>query len=220
MVRRQLRRIAGRIRVIPRSRRSPIRYPVQPYQVPPPRTNWFAILSLVFGIIGMVPIGVICGIVGLILAKRGDAGRGMAIAGLVLSGLWLLPVVALIAYGLTFGRGTAGVEDLKVGDCLAEIPDSAQVWTVKTVACEEPHTGEVFAQVTVPDVDFPGQDAIIEEYEGRCEPELGIYSPAAAEDMSIALYSLYPGEETWDRGHRTVTCIAMTLPPRTGSIKG
>ena len=54
------------------------------------QTNWWAVVSLITGVIGMVLLSVIFGIVGLNRAKYGQGGRGLAIAGLVLSGLWVL----------------------------------------------------------------------------------------------------------------------------------
>jgi hypothetical protein len=113
-----------------------------------------------------------------------------------------------------------GADEVEVGDCIAEIPQGARVETVETVDCRQPHAGEVYAQLAVPDADFPGEDAIVEKYASRCEPELASYSPAAAQDMSISHVYLHPTEETWERGDRAVHCIAVTLPPRSGSIKG
>ena len=60
----------------------------EPYYAPAPRTNWWAIVSLIFGVIGGVLIGLICGIVGLKKSKEYQSGRGLAIAALVLSVLW------------------------------------------------------------------------------------------------------------------------------------
>ena len=68
-------------------------YPVYPtylypYPAPPPKTNWWAVVSFVLGLVGVIVLSVVCGIVALSQAKRGGGGgRGLAIAGLVLSGL-------------------------------------------------------------------------------------------------------------------------------------
>ena len=59
---------------------------------------------------------------------------------------------------------------MHVGDRLAEIPDVGRVLTVKTVACEEPHPGEVFAELTMTDGDFPGRVAIVKFQERRARP--------------------------------------------------
>ena len=207
----------------------PPAYPVYPtypypYPAPPPKTNWWAVVSFVLGLVGVIVLSVVCGIVALSQAKRGGGGRGLAIAGLVLSGLWVLPFIAIVVYGVTTGLASdsdiVGADEVEVGDCIEEIPQEARVETVETVDCQQPHAGEVYAQLAVPDVDFPGEDAIVEKYASKCEPELASYSSAAAQDMSISLVYLHPTQETWERGDRAVHCIAVTLPPRSGSIKG
>jgi Septum formation len=136
----------------------------------------------------------------------------------VLVGLVVLVVGGGVALYLLVGKDTVTAMDVKQGDCLKEIPDSAEVLTVQTIACEEPHAGEVFAVLTMPDGDFPGQPAI-DEYADKCSPELEAYSPPAMTDDSIQLYVLYPTAETWAQGDRAVTCIATLDPPRSGTIK-
>lgn len=192
-----------------------------PYYAPAPQraTNWWAIVSLVFGLLGGVLISVVCGVVGLKKAREGQGGRGMAIAGLVLSSLWVAGVVvALLVYFLV-GNGTVTATDVKQGDCLADLPSNTRVLTVKTIGCDQTHAGEVFAVLQMPDGDFPGQ-AAIDAYAEKCSPELAAYSPDAMTDNSIQLYVLYPTAETWEQGDRAVTCVATLDPPRTGSIKG
>jgi Septum formation len=192
--------------------------PQGPYAPPTPGTNWWAVISLVFGVLGGVLISVICGIVGLNRAKKGQGGRGMAIAGLVLSGLWIVGIVALVAFLVFFDKGTVSATEVKAGDCLKELPASGLVITVDTAACGEPHTGEIFSVMKMPEGDFPGQFAI-EEYQNKCAPELAKYSPEAAEDPDVGLFVLYPSEDSWGQGDRTVTCIATTDSPRSGTLK-
>ena len=163
-------------------------------------------------------ISVVCGIVGLNRAKKGQGGRGMAIAGLVLSGLWVLGIVALVVFLLIFDKGTVSATDVEAGDCVEKLPASGLVSTVDTAPCGEPHTGEIFSVMTMPDGDFPGQSAI-EEYQDKCAPELTKYSPEAAGDPEVGLFVLYPSEDSWNQGDRTVTCIATTDTPRTGTLK-
>lgn len=197
-------------------------YSQQPSYYAPPQqrsTNWWAVVSLIFGLLGGVLISVVCGVVGLRKAREGQGGRGMAIAGLVLSALWVVVlVVGLLVYFLV-GNGTVTATDVKEGDCLAEIPSNTRVLTVKTVECDQAHAGEVFAVLQMPDGDFPGQ-AAIDAYAEKCSPELAAYSPDAMTDTSVQLYVLYPTDETWKQGDRAVTCIATLDPPRSGTIKG
>ena len=140
----------------------------------------------------------------------------LGLVGLVL--LLLIAAVVVVAYFLV-GRGTVTANNVEVGDCLAEMPDGTRVLTVRTVDCAEPHAGEVFAMLTMPDGDFPGQTAL-EEFSDGCGPALATYAPAAIEDPSVGVYVLYPTEETWTQGDRVVTCIATVDPPRTGTLKG
>lgn len=192
--------------------------PQGPYAPPTPGTNWWAVISLIFGVLGGVLISVICGIVGLNRAKKGQGGRGMAIAGLVLSGLWIVGIAALVAFLVFFDKGTVSATEVKAGDCLKELPASGLVITVDTAPCGEPHTGEIFSVMKMPEGDFPGQFAI-EEYQNKCAPELAKYSPEAAEDPDVGLFVLYPSEDSWGQGDRTVTCIATTDSPRSGTLK-
>ncbi|MDO0973139.1 DUF4190 domain-containing protein, partial [Mycolicibacterium frederiksbergense] len=223
---------------------------------PPPGTNWWAIVSLIFGVLGGVLVSVICGFVGLKIvslifgvlggvlvsvicgfvglkkAKQGQGGRGMAIAGLVLSGLWVLVGIAVVAlivankdeisnseFADIFDPNSVNAADIGLGDCLSEIPsDASLVASVKTVACTDPHKGEVYHVVTVPDGEFPGETAIV-DYQDQCQPALEEFSPSAMADPEVGMFVLYPTADSWKRGDRAVTCIATTDVPRTGSLQ-
>ncbi len=130
----------------------------------------------------------------------------------------VLVIGAVVLY-LAFGQGTVTATDVKMGDCLSEIPGDTQVRTVKTIECAEPHAGEVFAVIQMPGGDFPGQSAI-DTYADKCSPELADYAPSAMTDDSVQLYVLYPTAETWEQGDRAVTCIATLDPPRSGTHQG
>jgi hypothetical protein len=131
----------------------------------------------------------------------------------------VLLVIGVVVFVLLIGKGTVTATDVKVGDCLKEIPGSTRVLTVDTVGCDQPHAGEVFAVLMMPDGNFPGQSAI-NDYQTKCEPALATYAPSAVTDDSVQLYVLYPTEETWKQGDRAVTCVATLDPPRSGSLKG
>jgi Domain of unknown function (DUF4190) len=77
--------------------------PSAPGFAPVARTNGLAIASLVLGILWLFWLGSVVSLVlGLVALKqiraRNQGGRGIAIAGMVLSAIWLLiPLVAIIA---------------------------------------------------------------------------------------------------------------------------
>jgi hypothetical protein len=127
-------------------------------------------------------------------------------------------VVGVVVLLAIIGKDTVTATDVKMGDCLKEIPSSTRVMTVNTIDCAQPHAGEVFAVLQMPEGDFPGQSAI-EDYQNKCEPALATYAPDAITDDSVQLYVLYPTAETWKQGDRAVTCIATLDPPRTGTLK-
>lgn len=130
-----------------------------------------------------------------------------------------LIIGAVILLQGVIGEGNVTATDVKVGDCLAEIPDGDKVLRVQTVSCDQPYVGEVFTVLKMPEGDFPGEQAV-EDHHEKCGPALSTYSPAAMADDSVQLYVLYPTADTWSNGDRAVTCIATLDPPRTGSIKG
>jgi hypothetical protein len=194
-------------------------YAQQPYGAPKKTSGW-AIATLILGIVGAIPFSVICGIVALKRTKDGrEGGRGLAIAGLVLSGLWAVGAAVLVALAFFVTKDTTVATDVKVGECITDVPDSARVMTLPTVDCSQPHGGEVYAVLTMPDGDYPGPSAI-DEWQNKCPEELQSFSPDAMTDESVGVFVLYPTEETWAQGDRAVTCIATLDPKRTGSIKG
>lgn len=91
--------------------------------------------------------------------------------------------------------------------------------SVETVSCDQPHAGEVFAVLTMPNGAFPGQAAVA-AYHEKCGPQLQSYSPRSLTEESVQLYVLFPTAQTWADGDRTVTCIATLDPPRTRPLRG
>ena len=137
----------------------------------------------------------------------------------------LLGVVVLVALVVAAGavfylardRGGTEASQVRSGDCLADIPDSSRVLYVKSVSCDQPHKGEVFAVLPLPEGNFPG-DAAVVKYADKCAPALADYAPDANSESGIQLFVLYPTADSWQRGDRSVTCIATSKNPRTGKI--
>lgn len=171
------------------------------------------------GLLVFVPfafvLGLVFGFLGLREAKKTGKGKGMAIAGLVLSALWALVTAAVLVFVLT--DDSVSATDVKVGDCLKEIPTEARVVSVDAVMCDQPHLGEVFAVLVMPDGPFPGDEAV-QQFAQGCRPALLSYAPAAPYvDSPVKL--LHPTRDSWEKQDRSVVCIATTLAPRSGSLK-
>jgi len=161
--------------------------PPAPIAPPPsPGTNGFSIAALVLGIIGFVALAIVFGVLGLLQTKkRGQAGRGLAIAGLVLAGLWA-PVVLFFGTAFTVGavegfqEGWSETADELAADegpernDVGSITGSGPIWLedltvgdciktypdeevalVPAVPCADPHEDEVYL---VQDLDY-GDDA-------------------------------------------------------------
>jgi hypothetical protein len=202
-----------------------------PYGPPPQRgTNGFAIAALVLGLIGGMILGAILGFVALAQIRRsGQQGRGLAIAGIITSGIWTLlfaiGVIAAIAGSaqrdgsgtVTGDGGTASVDSIAVGDCLNDLPDGRKVRSLSVAPCDQPHTGEVFGTYDSPAGTYPGQEQLQSDAERRCPDLIDGYAPGAGEGLD--LFTLVPTDRSWRSGDRSTQCIAATDTPRSGSIR-
>ena len=207
-------------------------YPMAPggpgYPGPPVATgtNGFAIASLILGILGGVLLSVIFGIIALgQLRKRPQGGRGLAIGGLVASGCWVLIIAAGVTVAIISGAGsddgngdgTVAVTTLDPGDCINDLEETNSVENLPVVPCSAPHDGEVYAVFNLADGPWPGDTAVQQQAETRCNDEFDKY--ASSPDEKLELFYLHPLKSSWWRD-RGVTCIATDPSgPRTGSLR-
>lgn len=209
-------------------------YPTQQYPptAPKPGVNGFAIASLVLGICSGPLLAVIFGIIALRQIRRsGQRGRGMAIAGLVLSGIWVLAVGIGVAIaiatdadrdssGQLTGSGRVSISDLQPGDCVNNIQEDRLVTKVDAVPCSQLHSGEVFAVFDLTGSTFPGESNTNDQAEQGCLDRLDDYAPDAVNDDSLDLFYFAPNANSWGRGDREVVCLALDPnKQRTGSLR-
>ncbi|MEU7703613.1 DUF4190 domain-containing protein [Streptomyces sp. NPDC039028] len=200
-------------------------------------TNGLAIASLVSGIVCCLPpLGLVLGLVALPrIRKRDQAGKGLAVAGIVLSALSCLLLVIGIAtggLGSFWGGFKEGVEkasrskspfSLRTGQCFT--PDGeleAYATDVTVVDCARPHIGEVTGGFEVTGFDtWPGEDAIDGIAQKRCETVNGGYAlDTWAVPKDVWLYYYLPSAQSWRLGDRTVTCVfAAEKKPFSGSVR-
>ncbi len=115
---------------------------------------------------------------------------------------------------------STSVFDLEVGDCLDD-PGNGQVESVDVVGCDEDHSFEVYANLTVPeDVGLTGAATFALDGCYEAFPEyVGIEFEASDYDFTW----LEPTAESWEqRGDRTVTCMLFDFQSgvSTGSARG
>ncbi|GAA1988404.1 hypothetical protein GCM10009799_12580 [Nocardiopsis rhodophaea] len=145
------------------------------------------------------------------LIPRIPTGRGVAAA--------TLATAAVSLSGCGFLMGNAF--DIEVGECLASVPQDGEVFNVETIDCAETHEGEVYANVTLDDGDFPGVKKIEKTVDARCSEEFESFVGIGYNDSELEFTSLYPTEESWNTwDDRQVTCIIADPEGTTGSLKG
>ncbi|GAA5013810.1 hypothetical protein GCM10025734_60570 [Kitasatospora paranensis] len=220
----------------------------QPPPGPPTRWNGFAITSFVLGIIGgacLLWIGAIgFGIAALREVKRrNERGRGLAIAGIALGGVWAVVmavamVFVLVAAGHDFpatddgsGYGSGSYSDgrnafeLLSGDCFVKPAGSGTegVVDVRTVDCAEPHYGEVFGQADSDAKSYPGKAALIADATKGCNDSLAEFAPDGWKlPVDAEVHFFYPDQHSWDlqAAYPHSTCfLTDTTGHMTGSLQ-
>jgi len=212
-------------------------YPAYPGQEPVRKgyTGW-AIASFITGLI--IPVigflvAIPLGIVALVkISRHGFKGRWMAIAGIVLSLLWLGGAIALGVWfnstaaernseGVITSSGRLDFGDIRTGDCvkISGLDSGAEIglFDITGVPCTEPHNAQSIFVVTFDDQrSYPGTAAIGRLAQAACAPH---YAPYQGQGLSK--YTLYPTESRWDQsdGHRAI-CFVTEGPnsTMTGSV--
>ncbi|MBL1075263.1 DUF4190 domain-containing protein [Nocardia sp. 2] len=192
-------------------------YPMPPaYPMGAPqsqKTNGFAIASFVLsfltlcGAVLAIPFGVIALSQ---IKQRGERGKGLAIAGLVIAGLWILLVAAAVLINLVVPDqpGTKSVGSVKVGDCIADISESQLVYSTKTVPCDQPHDAEVFYQFDLSG-GWPGADEVMAKADSTCTSKLEALYGNSPKLGQLSPFMLYPPDERNFKKSREVTCMLV-----------
>ncbi|MER6288019.1 DUF4190 domain-containing protein [Streptomyces sviceus] len=185
-----------------------------------PSVNGLAVASLVLGVLCCFPaVGLVLGVVALAqIRKKGQSGKGLAVAGSILSSLGLaLWVTALATGGLSeawegFKKGATQGTAFSVvkGQCFDAPGESLEglTYDVVEVPCAGEHDGEVFGEFRMADSAFPGDSAVSDAADEKCYPLRDSYAMdtwALPEDVDV--YYFGPTRQSWRLGDREVTCI-------------
>jgi len=197
------------------------------YTADPPKsgTNGFAIASFVLGLIGGALLSVIFGIIALVkLRERPQRGKGLAIAGLCLSGAWVVGIVAALVVnaqtasqrsvitGQITKNGHLDVQSLQAGDCFQN-PSGASlaesVTQVTAVSCTTPHDAQVIALLPVSGSAYPGEPAFRAQAVPGCKAAVRNNLDPSKVNSTTALHFLYPAEQSWTDGKHAITCFVV-----------
>jgi hypothetical protein len=163
-------------------------------------TNGWAIAAFVLGILGGTILSVIFAIVALFQIRAQQRGRGLAIAALVISAVWIAAITSVIAYGISTQGNSVRAADLNTGDCVKDAADDQLPTWVKRVGCDRPHHGEVFAVLTQPDA--PAAD---------CASKFFDYAPNSTEGPVFRVARA--------NSDRSVVCVAISEHERWSSLR-
>lgn len=203
---------------------------------PPPPVNGLAIAALVLGVLCFLPgVGLLLGVVALVqIRKKGERGKGMAVAGIVLSTIGALLMTLAFTTGgardawdgfrdAASGAGTTF--SVEKGECFDAPSGSLEgyAYDVDTVPCQGRHDAEVFANIQMPAGDYPGDDAVTDVADERCydlSESYAMDSWALPDDVDV--YYFTPTRQSWRYGDREITCMfgnADAEASLTGSLR-
>ena len=117
----------------------------------------------------------------------------------------------------------ADVFSLQVGDCLNETTteETAEVTSVPTVPCGDPHDSEAYAATDMPDGDYPGDQAVIDASDAFCYEQFATFVGLSYDESVYGYTGFFPTKDTWEQlDDRTLQCIVSSEEPVTDSLKG
>jgi Septum formation len=206
----------------------------------PPRNERTAVWALVCGILAFI-IPLIPAVAAFILAAiakrriKADpqvlTGTGMVTAARITAVIGL--IVNLAAIGIGGGlllvanqlREQATVKTapiaLSAGDCVQDA-GNGQLAAAQVIDCATAHDLEVFANLQVPQGNWPGSPALAAEGAASCGTAFAEYVGIPADDSALAMRYLTPGQQAWAQGDRTISCAVENADgsPLTGSVRG
>ncbi|MGW1974967.1 DUF4190 domain-containing protein [Streptomyces sp. NPDC001889] len=208
----------------------------------PAPVNRFSIASLVTGVVCCLPpLGLVLGLIALAqIRRRGQRGRGLAVAGAALSSLSTALVLMLLLTGVAgeawngFREGwrdasrSPRAPELRSGDCVrlpsTDPPAHGAAMPADVVGCGTPHEGEITASFPVTGfTEYPGDTPLAHEAWERCDAfHLAYVLDPWRIPRNVEPYVHRPGREEWAAGDRTVHCGLATVDGTriTGSLRG
>ncbi|WP_433007728.1 hypothetical protein [Kribbella sp. CA-294648] len=184
-------------------------------------TSSVAVLGFIFSLVAAIPVAVVLCVVALNRIPRlAQKGKGLAVAGLVITGVWVL---GLSVAGFLYGAGsepdrdasgqvttkqTTRPDKLRVGDCVTELKEG-DVKDIGIQPCDQPNGGKVFAVFDLPAGKWPGLATVQAAAEKGCTDRFK--AAKVKPDKPSDIFFLHPVEDGWALGDRGTTCL---LTPR------
>ncbi|MEY9942393.1 hypothetical protein [Streptacidiphilus sp. MAP5-3] len=195
----------------------PLIYPWAVGYQPEPVSGWDgkAIASFVLGVLGVFPLSMIFGILALVgVGRTRRRGKGLAIAGVILSSLQTVAVGIVVLLVLLYqsapvrypsSSGAAApaagvpVDQLPLGTCF-DVPNGidGSTYLVNPVPCSGQHDRQLFAR-DVMSGPYPGLDADKLQSTLDCDrlAYADLVDPMGLAAQSAVIWSYYPDESQW-----------------------
>jgi len=134
---------------------------------------------------------------------------------------WLIVAVlviggALVGWYFNAGRSSSGdinkagdlhATDLRVGDCFdLKNPNVDTIEDVRAVPCTSDHTYELFFRGTMPEGDYPTDDAFDSWMSSNCIPAFNTYVGRSYDQSNLEVYYMVPTDDGWRSGDRSIQC--------------
>jgi hypothetical protein len=207
-----------------------------------PGTDGFAITAFVLSLFSLVLFSVGFAIVALRrIGRTHKGGRGLAIAALVVSGLWVMAAVTVVVVrdqpkaavrasnagpsagssGGVVAAGQIDASQVRVGDCVqSPSGNAATVSTLDAVPCSAPHDDEAYFVGNIAGTStYPGDKAVQNDADSICGSAFQAYVGISIDQSSLNYEFLYPGPDQWRSGDYSVTCFVTTGSKSTGSLR-
>ena len=163
------------------------------------------------------------------VAAEVGAGERRGVSGLVVAGVILVLVAVATAAGVlvvaTHGSRhktvityrPAAVFSLRAGECLNSSPNGL---SVTILSCVTPHEAEVFATFSLTGSSWPGEAAVQQQASSGCANRIAGYLNPQLLNAGLAQQYVYPDQEAWQAGVRTVVCeVSSASGPLSGSVR-
>lgn len=134
----------------------------------------------------------------------------------------VLAAVFLTTGLLATACAQGNVFSLEVGQCFNDPDETDEISDVEIVDCGEPHNNEVFHLFDLAGDDYPGDAAVPDLAREGCIAAFDAYVGTPYLDSAFEVFSLFPTQESWDRGDdREVVCAIFDLTSNesTGSAR-
>ncbi|QKW34967.1 septum formation family protein [Actinomadura sp. NAK00032] len=188
----------------------------EPSAAGPRRTNRFAVVALVAGLLGMVLFAVGFAVAAFVqTGRRGEKGTGLAVGGLAAALVWVAAIAVVVTVGplspdtsVPAARtdGKVAVTAMRPGDCFSEFEESPAGMFARPLPCTTPHQGEVSAEAELPAVPYPGTEELGNRAWTVCR-ERTEFLEKSRYGKDLRLHVAPPDEEAWKDGDHAATCV-------------